>query len=104
MSPSPEQRPRQLHLAGMWPAESVDSILVRLELRFDRLRMKLVAEHEEQWALLIDRGSRLVPELQVFDDLWDAIDAGYGDPDGRRFCVKRIVEFDEPVVVRPAGI
>ena len=100
----PEGRPLQLHLGGMSPGPVLDSILVRLERRFDRLRAKLVVGHAGQWALLLDRGSRLVPELQVFDDQWDAIDAGYLDPEGRRFCVKRIMEVDEPVVVRPAGI
>ncbi len=40
----------------------------------------LVADDPGQWALLIDRSSRLVPLLQVLDDEWDAIRAGYADP------------------------
>lgn len=105
MGSSPLQGALQLRLPGMWPAPALDPILVRLERRFDRLRAKLVAEHEGRWALLHDRGARLVPELYVFDDQWDAIDAGYLDPEHRRFCVKRIVEDDEVIYLRPlAGI
>lgn len=91
----------QLRLPGMWPSPKLDSILIRLERRFDKLRRKLVAEHENRYALLFNRGSRLVPELQIFDDQWDAINAGYLDPEHRRFCVKRIVLVDEPVYLRP---
>ena len=89
----------------MWPTPTLDPILIRLEQRFDKLRAELVAEHEGRWALLRYRGARLVPELDVFDDQWDAIDTGYLDPEHRRFCVKRIVEVDEVIYLRPrAGI
>ncbi|WP_419551935.1 hypothetical protein [Candidatus Poriferisodalis sp.] len=103
MSPVPEGPSLQLHLGGMSPDPLLDSVVVRLEGRFNWLRAKLVAEHEDRWALLLDRGSRLVPELQVFDGQWDAIDAGYLDSEHRRFCVKQIVKVDEPLVIRPAG-
>lgn len=88
----------------MSPDPLLDPILIRLEGRFDKLRRKLVTEHENRYALLFDRGSRLVPELQVFDDQWDAINAGSLDSERRRFCVKRIVLVDEPIFIRPAGI
>lgn len=103
MGSVPKDSPLQFHLDGMWPNSGVDSILARLERRFEHLRAKLVSEHEGRWALVTDRGSRLVPGLRIFDDQWDAIDAGYLDLDRRRFCVKQILEVDEPVVVRPAG-
>lgn len=87
----------------MWPSPTLDSILVRLERRFETLRDRLVADHEDRYALLFNRGSRLVPELHVFDDQWDAINAGYLDPEHRRFCVKRIVSVDEPIYLRPVA-
>ena len=76
----------------------------RLERRFDRLRASLVAEHAGKWALLLDRGARRVPDLEVHGDQWAAIDSGYQDPQHRRFCVKRIVSTDEPLIVRPSGV
>lgn len=81
----------------MSPDPLLDPILARLERRFDWLRAKLVVEHEGQWALLFDRGRRLVPELHILDDEWDAIRSGYADPDLRRFCVKQVASVDEPV-------
>ena len=81
----------------MSPDPLLDPILRRLERRFDSLRAKLVVEHEGRWALLFDRGRRLVPELHVLGDQWEAIRAGYLDPGHRRFCVKQIVRVDEPV-------
>lgn len=83
----------------MSPDPLLDPILIRLERRFDKLRRKLVAEHKDRYALLFNRGSRLVPELRVFDDQWDAINAGYLDPERRRFCVKQIVMVDKPVYI-----
>ena len=74
-----------------------------LEERFEKLRSTLVADHPGQWALLIDRGSRLVPLLQVLDDEWDAIRAGYADPAARRFCVKPILEADPELMVNSLG-
>ena len=88
----------------MSPDPLLDPVLVRLERRFEWLRARIVVEHEGRWALLLDRGSRLVPEFSVFDDQWDAINAGYLDPEHRRFCVKRVVKVDEPIYIRPAGI
>lgn len=97
MSSTSADGPIQLHLGGMSPDPLLDPILIGLEGRFDKLRLRLVAEHENRYALLFNRGSRLVPELHVFDDQWDAINAGYLDPERRRFCVKRIVLVDEPI-------
>ena len=94
----------QLYLGGMSPDPLLDPVFLRLERRFDRLRAKLVAEHEDRWALLFDRGSRLVPEVQIFADRWAAIASGRLDPEQRRFCVNRIVLVDEPIFIRPAGI
>ncbi len=80
-----------------------DAVLTRLEARFEKLRPSLVREHPNQWALLIYLGSKRVPLLDVWADEWDAIRAGYADPQARRFCVKRIIESDEDVIVNALG-
>lgn len=80
-----------------------DLILTRLEARFEKLRLGLLAEHEGKWALLFYRGSKRVPLLEVWDDEWDAIRAGYADPETRRFCVKQIVEYDEVLMAYSLG-
>lgn len=81
-----------------------DLILTRLEARFEKLRLGLLAEHEGKWALLFYRGSKRVPLLEVWDDEWDAIRAGYADPETRRFCVKQIVEHDEVLMAYSLGV
>ena len=80
-----------------------DSVLVRLESRFEKLRSGLLAEHSGKWALLFYRGSRHVPQLEVWADEWDAIRAGYADQDQRRFCVRPIVENDAELVAYSLG-
>ena len=80
-----------------------DTVLTRLEARFEKLRPALVREHPNQWALLIYGGSKRVPVLDVWADEWDAICAGYADPQARRFCVKQIIETDEDVFVSSLG-
>ncbi len=94
---------QQAQLANMGAMAQPDAVLTRLEERFEKLRSTLVADHPGQWALLIDRGSRLVPLLQVLDDEWDAIRAGYADPAVRRFCVKPILEADPELMVNSLG-
>lgn len=101
VSSTPADGSVQLRFPGMWPSPTLDSVLIRLERRFEELRSKLVEKHEDRYALLFNRGSRLVPELHVYDDQWDAINAGYLDAEHRRFCVKRIVLVDESVYLRP---
>jgi len=81
----------------------IDPILARLEARFEKLRPGLVAEHAGKWALLFYRGSRHVPLLEVWDDEWDAIRAGYADQALRRFCVKQIVESDAELAAYQSG-
>lgn len=80
-----------------------DLILTRLEARFEKLRLGLLAEHEGKWALLFYRGSKRVPLLEVRDDERDAIRAGYADPEMRRFCVRQIVEHDEVLTAYSLG-
>lgn len=81
----------------------MDPILARLEARFEKLRLGLLAEHQGKWALLVYRGSRYIPLLEVWDDEWDAIRAGYADQDLRRFCVKQIVESDAELAAYQSG-
>ncbi|MDE0318983.1 MAG: hypothetical protein OXH86_14960 [Acidimicrobiaceae bacterium] len=80
-----------------------DLILTRLEARFEKLRLGLLAEHEGRWALLFYRGAKRVPLLEIRDDERDAVRAGHADPEMRRFCVKQIVEHDEVLTAYSLG-
>ncbi|MYI27370.1 MAG: hypothetical protein F4064_04665 [Acidimicrobiales bacterium] len=80
-----------------------DLILTRLEARFEKLRLGLLAEHEGKWALLFYRGAKRVPLLGIRDDERDAVRAGHAGPEMRRFCVKQIVEHDEVLTAYSLG-
>ena len=80
-----------------------DLILTRLEARFEKLRLGLLAEHEGKWALLFYRGTMQVPLLEIRGDEREAVRAGHADPEMRRFCVRQIVEHDEVLMAYSLG-
>lgn len=74
-----------------------DPVMDRLEASFERRRAKMMKSHEGKWALLIDR--RLGEPLEFFDNMHDAVSAGYRKAGGQRFLVKQVLNEDRVIVV-----
>ena len=75
-----------------------DPVLERLEARFDRAKGRLLRTDEGRWALVVQ--GTLQSEIEVFDTEMDATHAGFLHPSRKRFCVKPIVEREEPIFIR----
>lgn len=78
----------------------VDPVLARLEARFERAKRRLIRSHEGRWALVVQ--GTLQSEIEVFDTETEATHAGFLHPSRKRFCVKPIVEREEPIVISAA--
>lgn len=77
-----------------------DPVLERLEARFERAKRRLMRTDEGRWALVVH--GTLQSEIEVFDTDLEATHAGFLHPSRKRFCVKPIVEREEPVVISAA--
>ena len=74
-----------------------DPVLDRLEARFYRARRRLLRTDEGRWALVVQ--GTLQSEIEVYDTEVDAVHAGFLHSSRKRFCVKLIVECEEPIVI-----
>ncbi|MCY4663217.1 MAG: hypothetical protein OXC00_00970 [Acidimicrobiaceae bacterium] len=74
-----------------------DPVLDRLEASFERRRAKMIKSHEGEWALLIYR--RLGEPVEFYDNMHDAVSAGYRKAAGQRFLVKQVLSEDRVIVV-----
>ena len=74
-----------------------DPVMDRLEASFERRRAKMMKSHEGEWALLIYR--RLSEPPEFFDNMHDAVSAGYQKAAGQRFLVKQVLNEDRVIVV-----
>lgn len=77
-----------------------DPELDRLEERFYKARRRLLRTDEGRWALVV-KGT-LQSEIEVYDTELDAVHAGFLHASRKRFCVKPIVEREEPIVISAA--
>ena len=72
-----------------------DTVLTRLEARFEKRRHRLLKTDAGRWVLVVDRTRQ--SDIEVFDSERDALAAGAQHPSRRRFCVEQIVETHEVV-------
>ena len=77
-----------------------EPVLARLEARFERAKRRLMRSDEGRWALVVQGTPQ--SEIEVSATETEATHAGFLHPSRKRFCVKPIVEREQPIMISAA--